>query len=171
MSQRVSDNAYFSAVIVLACVMLGLCFVLYLVLTDSDAGRGDKRLNPRDVPEPSRLARFHPAERAQGGSAAELGGVVTFTANVSAYCPCEKCCNEYADGITASGHVIQPGDKFVAAPKHIPFGTMLDIPGYGCVPVLDRGGAIVGNKLDIYMENHDLALIWGRQYLTVTLER
>ena len=69
-----------------------------------------------------------------------------------------------------SGHVIQPGDKFVAAPASIPFGTMIAIPGYGRVPVLDRGGAIIGNKLDVYMENHDLALAWGRQVLTVTIK-
>ncbi|MHC4912599.1 MAG: hypothetical protein ACYTE5_06290, partial [Planctomycetota bacterium] len=34
---------------------------------------------------------------------------------VTAYCPCEKCCDEYSDGQTASGYDIQPGDAFVAA--------------------------------------------------------
>ena len=123
--------------------------------------------------------RFHPAEKAQGGfvrglrapSGGELGGVVTFTANVSAYCPKKCCCEIYSDGITASGHIIQPGDKFVAAPPHIPFGTMIDIPGYGRVPVLDRGGAIRGNKLDVFFDDHEAALQWGRQHLTVTMER
>ena len=91
----------------------------------------------------------------------------TFIANVSAYCPCELCCGVYADGVTASGHVIQPGDKFVAAPKHIPFGTVLIIPGYGEVEVLDRGGAIKGNKLDIFFATHKEALQWGRQQIAV----
>lgn len=90
-----------------------------------------------------------------------------FVFNVSAYCPCPKCCGQYADGITASGHKIQPGDKFVAADKRFPFGTMLDIPGYGIVPVLDRGGAIKGNKLDVFFPTHQEALNWGRQYLKV----
>lgn len=87
--------------------------------------------------------------------------------NVSAYCPCELCCGVYADGITANGHVIEQGEKFVAAPSNIPFGTMIDIPGYGKVPVLDRGGAIKGNKLDVYFDTHQKALEWGRQYLKV----
>jgi len=69
---------------------------------------------------------------------------------VTAYCPCEKCCGKFADGITASGHVIKPGDKFVAAPKSIPFGTVLDVPGYGIVKVEDRGGAIKDGRLDVF---------------------
>lgn len=95
----------------------------------------------------------------------------SYLANVSAYCPCSDCCGIYADGITASGHVIQAGDKFVAAPKHIPFGTMITIPDYGRVPVLDRGGAIKDNKLDLYFADHESALKWGRRYLQVTIER
>ncbi len=90
-------------------------------------------------------------------------------ANVSAYCPCEKCCGVYADGITASGHKIKTGDKFVAAPPEYPFGTMMDIPGYGKVPVLDRGGAIKGNKLDVFFSTHQEALNWGRRYLKVKI--
>lgn len=92
-------------------------------------------------------------------------------ANISAYCPCQKCCGKWANVLprrTASGHVIRPGDKFVAAPKNVPFGTMIDIPGYGRVPVLDRGGAIKGNKLDVYFDTHEQALKWGRRYLKVT---
>lgn len=91
---------------------------------------------------------------------------------VTAYCPCGKCCGKWAKIYprkTASGHVIKTGDRFVAAPKEIPFGTMIDIPGYGYVPVLDRGGAIKNGKLDVYFDTHEAALEWGRQYLTVTI--
>ena len=92
---------------------------------------------------------------------------VSFT--VTAYCPCELCTGPYCDGITASGHVIQPGDKFCAAPPEIPFGTLIGIPGYGVVPVLDRGGAIKGNKLDIYFDTHSEALAWGVRELKVRI--
>lgn len=95
----------------------------------------------------------------------------SYEANVSAYCPCSKCCGKYADGVTASGHKIKKGDKFCAAPKNIPFGTILEIPGYGKVPVLDRGGVIKGNKIDVYFDTHKEALKWGRQYLTVKIYR
>ena len=38
-----------------------------------------------------------------------LMGCEPMDANVSAYCPCERCCGVYADGITASGHVYPAG--------------------------------------------------------------
>jgi 3D (Asp-Asp-Asp) domain-containing protein len=79
----------------------------------------------------------------------------------TAYCPCKKCCGPKACGITASGHKIRPGDKFVAADKSIPFGTMVTIPGYGRVPVLDRGGKIKKGHYDVYFPTHKEALQWG----------
>ena len=97
--------------------------------------------------------------------------------DVTAYCPCEKCCgiwatkgvNRNGQRITASGHVIKPRDKFIAAPRKYPFGTIMDVPGYGLVPVLDRGGTIEGNKLDVFFPKHQEALNWGRQYLKVRI--
>lgn len=88
---------------------------------------------------------------------------------VTAYCPCEKCCGRYADGVTASGYVIEYGASFVAAPESIPFGTMLDIPGYGIAPVRDRGGAIKGNRLDVFFPTHREAMEWGWQKLQVKI--
>ena len=92
------------------------------------------------------------------------------TANVSAYCSCESCCGK-ADGITADGWQLQEGDLVVAAPKGIAFGTVIDIPGYGKATVRDRGGAINGNKLDVWFPTHAEALKWGRQILEVTYEK
>ena len=92
---------------------------------------------------------------------------------ITAYCPCEKCCGIYSDGVTASGHKIRPGDCFVAAPPWIPFGARLSIPGYAgglLVEVLDRGGAIVGNRLDVFFggeDGHEKALAWGVKELLV----
>ena len=88
-------------------------------------------------------------------------------ATVTAYCPCRLCCGGHADGITASGHWIRPGDRFVAGPPGLPFGTLIDVPGYGLVPVLDRGGAITEGRLDVFFPTHGEALEWGRRVLVV----
>ncbi|MHC4755447.1 MAG: 3D domain-containing protein [Planctomycetota bacterium] len=96
----------------------------------------------------------------------------TLQMRVTAYCPCEKCCGQFADGITANGHKIQPGDTFVAADSRYPFETELIIPGYSRsnpVKVLDRGGAIKGNRIDVFFHTHEKALQWGVQYLDVKI--
>lgn len=93
---------------------------------------------------------------------------------VTAYCPCPQCCGEYSDGITACGHEILPGDTFVAADRRYSFGTEMIIPGYSNskpVKVLDRGGAIKGNRLDVFFATHEEALEWGVQYLEVNVCR
>ena len=97
----------------------------------------------------------------------------TVRMRVTGYCPCPKCCGEYSDGITANGHRIRPGDTFVAADKRYAFGTEMIIPGYSnsqVVKVLDRGGAIRGNKLDAFFPTHQAALEWGVKYLDVQVK-
>jgi 3D (Asp-Asp-Asp) domain-containing protein len=89
---------------------------------------------------------------------------------VTGYCPCPKCCGKSADGITANGHKIRPGDTFVAADKRYSFGTEMVIEGYNngqTIKVLDRGGAIRGNKLDAFFHTHQEALEWGVRHIDV----
>src|SRR4051812_22266638 len=96
----------------------------------------------------------------------------TLRMEVTAYCPCTKCCGENAHGVTASGHdVSYNNSRFVAADNNLAFGTKLVIPGYagGAVEVIDRGGAIKGNKLDVFFATHEEALQWGRQFIEVTV--
>lgn len=91
---------------------------------------------------------------------------------VTAYCWCSKCCGKHSDGITANGHRIRIGDTFVAADRKYSFDTEMVIPGYNDsqpVKVLDRGGAIHGNKLDVFFNSHQRALEWGVQNLVVKI--
>jgi 3D (Asp-Asp-Asp) domain-containing protein len=89
---------------------------------------------------------------------------------VTAYCPCERCCGRWADGYTANGHEIQEGDCFVAADKKYRFGTEMIVPGYNdgrAIRVLDRGGVIKGDRLDVFFPSHKQATHWGVKYLDV----
>ena len=90
---------------------------------------------------------------------------------VTAYCPCVKCCGRGAHGVTASGaRITQNGGQFVAADTSVlPFGTKLVIPGYGSGPVevLDRGGAIKGNRLDVFFPTHEQAKAFGRRWVEI----
>ncbi len=86
---------------------------------------------------------------------------------VTAYCPNECCCGDYADGITASGHKIIEGDKFCATDPRITFHLKLDIEEYGIVQIEDRGGKIKGNKIDVFFWTHEEALEWGVQEIEI----
>lgn len=86
---------------------------------------------------------------------------------VSAYCSGKCCCGKWADGITASGAKAE--GKLIAAPPEIPFGTWIDIPGYGMAEVLDRGGSIKGRRLDLLFSTHQEALEWGVKYLEIKI--
>ena len=86
------------------------------------------------------------------------------TYKVTAYCSCAKCCGK-TNGITSSGKKATAGHT-VAAPAKFAIGTKLSINGK-VYTVEDRGGAITGNKIDIYMNSHAEALAWGVKYLKV----
>ena len=88
------------------------------------------------------------------------------TYKITAYCPCSKCCGK-TNGRTASGTKATAG-RTVAASSKFAFGTKLNIGGH-IYTVEDRGGAIKGNKIDIFVNTHAEALAWGVRYLTVSV--
>lgn len=88
---------------------------------------------------------------------------------ITAYCPCEICCGQWADGVTADGSTAVEGVT-IAASSEFEFGTALRIDGHEYV-VQDRGGAITGNRLDIFFDNHSDALEWGVQTKEVEVKQ
>lgn len=92
--------------------------------------------------------------------------VKSFTADVSAYTAgfesCGKMPEHPAYGITANGNKVRKG--IIAADTNVlPFGTKVYIEGLGIFVVDDTGSAIKGNRIDIYMDNVDEAVKFGRQ--------
>ena len=83
---------------------------------------------------------------------------------VTAYCACAKCCGK-TNGITASG-THATANRTIATPSTFAFGTKVVINGT-TYTVEDRGGAIQGNRIDIYMNSHSEALAFGVRYLYV----
>ena len=88
------------------------------------------------------------------------------TYKITAYCSCAKCCGK-TTGRTASGTQATAG-RTVAASAKFAFGTKLNIGGH-IYTVEDRGGAIQGNRIDIYVSSHSAALQWGVKYLPVSV--
>lgn len=96
----------------------------------------------------------------------------TMTVVATAYCPCKKCCGKYAenrpDGVvyTASGAKAKSKHTIAVDKNIIPFGTTVIINGNEYVAE-DTGGAIKGNRIDIYFDSHEEALEFGRQTIEI----
>ena len=71
------------------------------------------------------------------------------------------------DGMTATMTPVREG-VIAVDPKVIPLGTQVEINGQVCWAE-DTGSAIVGNRIDIFMESREEALSWGRQYVTAKI--
>ena len=99
---------------------------------------------------------------------------------ITAYCSCEKCCDSWSLNrpkdehgneivIGASGKELISGYSVAVDPKVIPYGTILIIDGKEYIAA-DCGGAIKGNRIDLYHDSHQDALEWGIRYKEVYLK-
>jgi len=92
------------------------------------------------------------------------------TMEATAYTANYSCTGKKPDdpwfGITASGRRVEHG--IVAIDRSIiPFGTRLYVEGYGFAIAADVGGAIRGNRIDLYMYSIEDALRFGRRQVSV----
>ncbi|MDR3583651.1 MAG: 3D domain-containing protein [Candidatus Pacebacteria bacterium] len=114
----------------------------------------DSEWSPRDIA----LAEFEEAASKMNSSGEE------FAINASAYTAASDECGK-SDGITASGLKVKE-DETIACPENFSFGTKVKIKGMGTYVCEDRGGAIHGNRFDIYMKTKKQAFDFGRRQLT-----
>lgn len=80
----------------------------------------------------------------------------------SAYLPTDGS----SSGITATGISARRGVVAVD-PNVIPLGTRVYVPGYGVALAADVGGAIVGRRIDLCMEDYGEAMGFGRRSVEV----
>lgn len=130
-----------------------------------------------DTPqEPAEKPAEKPAEDYSSLDRLELIG--TFTA--TAYCPCVKCCGIWsaehpsrdADYVqrTSSGTIPEEGRTIAADWSVLPEGSEVIFDGHPYI-VEDTGGAIKGNRIDVYFESHEAALEFGVQEVDVYREK
>lgn len=90
---------------------------------------------------------------------------------ITHYCSCPQCCGVWAESrpvdelgqeivYTASGARAEAGKTIAVDPEVIPLGSRVIIDGQEYI-AQDTGGAIKGNRIDIYCSNHQEALELG----------
>ena len=98
---------------------------------------------------------------------AQIEPLGTFT--VTHYCSCEKCC-EKSDGITATGTQATENRTIAVDKNVIPLGSKVIIDNHEYIAE-DIGGAIKGNKVDIFVSDHETAIQRGKIQREVELVR
>lgn len=81
---------------------------------------------------------------------------------ITAYCPCYECSEQWGRQ-TSTGAIATEGRTVAVDPSVIPYGTKIEIEGVGIRIAEDCGGAIKGNKIDLYFESHEETERWGVQ--------
>ncbi|MCR3761397.1 G5 domain-containing protein [Clostridium felsineum] len=99
----------------------------------------------------------------------DRGGRVLYKKSISALATAYT--DDFGFGITASGTRVKrnsDGYSSIAVdPTVIPLGTKLYVPGYGYGIAEDTGGAIKGNRLDLFFSSEKECYDWGAKNVTV----
>ena len=94
--------------------------------------------------------------------------VKEFTVSATAYTAyCNGC-----SGITKTGINLRENSdlKVIAVdPNVIKLGTKVHVEGYGYAIAGDTGGAIKGNKIDVFIPTKSEAYKWGRKKVKITI--
>ena len=85
-----------------------------------------------------------------------------FTMVATAYLPTDG----NGEGITKMGTIARYGVVAVD-PNIIPLGSRVFIPGYGLATAEDTGGDILGNRIDLCMEDYNSCMRFGRRTVPV----
>ncbi|PEC51092.1 peptidoglycan-binding protein [Bacillus sp. AFS077874] len=109
-----------------------------------------------------------PAAKESESKTNDSAGLKVLTMEASAYTASCKGCT----GITATGINLKenPNTKVISVdPSVIPLGSKVNVEGYGVAIAGDTGGAIKGNRIDVFIPNKQDAINFGRKQVKVTI--
>lgn len=130
---------------------------------------------PTPATEPATIATEPPTEPIPTETWESLG-----IYELTAYCSCSACCGSFGEDrptdqngnpivYTATGAIAQAGTTIAVDPSVIPYGSEIQIYGHTYI-AQDTGGAIKGNRIDVYFADHQEALVFGRQWTEIFIK-
>lgn len=108
------------------------------------------------------------AKTAQRQENVSRGGYRTITMVATGYTDAPEENYPYAGMPSYIGMPLQRGVVAVD-PNVIPMGTKLYVEGYGDAIAADQGGAIKGNRIDLFFNSKSEAYNWGMRTVKVTI--
>lgn len=95
----------------------------------------------------------------------QSGGKEIYVSSTAYTANCSGCSGKTATGLDLRAN---PGAKVIAVdPSIIPLGTKVYVEGYGYAVAADTGGAIKGNKIDVFFSSKSEAYKWGRRTVKI----
>ena len=152
--------------ILFALVLLIIALIVIGVLC---CEHKDKRMTDETI-DAKRTIEIETDKESDTNQAVEPVSLGNF--KLTAYCSCSLCCGKWANnrpnGIVygAIGEELKENYSIAVDPSVIPYRTEVIINGH-TYKAQDCGGAIKGNRIDVYFEDHNDALQFGAQYAEV----
>lgn len=127
-----------------------------------------KKLNGMTLPivHPNQVIQVPDPVKPEPPKPAEPEYSKTMRVTATAYTAyCYGCSGKTATGIDLRAN---PSLKVIAVdPRVIKLGSKVWVEGYGTAIAGDTGGAIKGNKIDIFVPSKQQAYQWGRRTVTI----
>ncbi|MEH7480357.1 3D domain-containing protein, partial [Neobacillus drentensis] len=148
----------------------GLNLLIYEGLNTTNTAVTEKQTKPATPTASAKPAAQAPKESEPAVEAASTSNTSSreITVKATAYtASCEGCSGTTATGINLKAN---PNAKVIAVdPSVIPLGSKVYVEGYGNAIAGDTGGAIKGNRIDIFIPSKQDAINFGVKQLKVTI--
>jgi 3D (Asp-Asp-Asp) domain-containing protein len=138
------------------------------VATPSPAPASSEAAAPAATPSPAPEAAQAPKENSPAVAPTNNTSAKEITVKATAYTASCKGCS----GITKTGVNIKanPNEKVIAVdPSVIPLGSKVYVEGFGEATAADTGGAIKGNRIDVFIPSEQDAMNFGVKQLKVKI--
>lgn len=145
------------------------CFVIAVFLPPVEAQA--REIEPE---EPQIIeAAYDPAWDVPATEEAECTDVYLGEYTLTAYCACSRCCGSYANGYTATGTLATEGRTIAVDPGVVPYGAKVlliwpDGTQHEYIAE-DCGSGINGNRIDVFIADHEAARVFGVQHAAAYL--
>lgn len=92
---------------------------------------------------------------------------------LTAYCACPICCGQWSNGYTATGTLATEGRTIAVDPGVVPYGSKVlliwpDGTQHEYIAE-DCGSGINGNRIDVFIADHEAARVFGVQHAAAYL--